>query len=83
MTIETMPEDLPETECANWGADDGCQGPVQYGPQSASGAHYARCARHWSQWWDRENELRERYPILPPSDWHLDHPDEPWGSDDY
>ncbi|MBO2464991.1 hypothetical protein [Actinomadura violacea] len=49
---------------------DGCQGEVS-GRESfgGTGQMIYECAAHMARSWNRELELRRRYPVLPPGDW--------------
>lgn len=49
---------------------DGCHGQVSGRPSfGGTGQMIYECAAHMAQAWDREQALRRRYPVLPPSDW--------------
>lgn len=67
------------------GVDEGaCSGPVEYRmPLSGTGRSFPRCDRHWMLRWDREEELRQRYPANAPSDFDPFDAGEAWDVDDY
>lgn len=59
-----------------------CAGAVEYRfPLSPSGRSYARCDHHWDLRLDLDDQLRQRYPVLPPSDWSPLDAGESWEDD--
>lgn len=60
-------ESEPDLECL----DDhkgGCKGPVEYRfALSATGRSFPRCDAHWEKRLDEEEETRQRYPVMQPS----------------
>lgn len=69
-------------ECLN-GMSGECRGQVEYRmPLSGTGRSFPRCDAHWQERLDREQELLERYPVHPPSDWSPLDAGEAWGEDD-
>lgn len=61
-----------------------CEGPVEYRHAlSASGRSFPRCARHWAQRLEKEQELSRRYPVRPPADWSPLDAGEAWDEEGY
>jgi hypothetical protein len=61
-----------------------CQGEVAYRiPLSGTGRAFPRCDYHWNKRLELEDELNQRYPVNPPSDWSPLDAGEAWGEDDY
>lgn len=68
-----------ELQCLNHGDD--CAGSVEYRMAlSGTGISYPRCARHWADRLDLEEELRARYPDspIPPADFDPGYAGESW-----
>lgn len=66
---------------------EGCGGEVvEYLSLSGSGARFARCEAHYARYVERVQprmeEIRERYPELPPADFDPSFAGERW-EDDY
>jgi hypothetical protein len=60
-----MPERL---ECLNESTD--CMGRIELRESlSGTGTPIPRCAFHWEQRLDLEDQISERYPMHAPSDW--------------
>ena len=63
--------------------NSGCSGPVEYRyALSGTGISYPRCDKHWDERCQRQEEINQRYPENPPSDWSPLDAGEYW-SDDY
>lgn len=60
-----------------------CRGPVEYRyPLSGTGRSFPRCEAHWEWRLDEDQRIRERYPVLQPSDFDPGYAGERW-DDDY
>jgi hypothetical protein len=78
----TDPDDDP-LECLE-AHTDACRGPVELRmPLSGTGRSFPRCTFHWERRLDLEDELNERYPAQPPSDWSPLDAGEAWDEEDY
>jgi hypothetical protein len=63
--------------------DDGtCHGPVEYYDVSGSGRAFPRCTHHLEAALERDQAIRERYPVHAPADFDPDYAGERW-NDDY
>lgn len=61
---------------------DTCEGAVEYRMAlSGTGISYPRCDKHWSVRLDAEEKLRERYPVMQPSDFDPSYAGERWDED--
>lgn len=61
---------------------EGCKGAVEYRESlTGTGTAIKRCDEHWSKRLDLEQELRERYPVHPPSDFDPSYAGESWDED--
>jgi hypothetical protein len=75
--------DVEPLECLEDHTGD-CAGPVEYRMAlSGTGTPFPRCEHHWSKRLDLEDELNERYPVHPPSDWSPLDAGEAWDEEDY
>jgi hypothetical protein len=69
-------------ECLNQGPE--CEGQVEYrAALSGTGKAFPRCEKHWSDRLDLEEQINQRYPEHPPSDFDPAYAGEAWGEDDY
>lgn len=68
-------------ECLDDPDGDTCRGTVAYRSHDGLRA-WPRCVKHFDQRCEREQEINERYPPLPPSDWSPLDAGESW-DDDY
>jgi hypothetical protein len=74
---------LPEESCIEYGDGD-CGGPVEYrDPLSSTGRSFPRCADHWEERLDRQQEILRRYGgDAPPADFDPTFCGERWDEDD-
>lgn len=76
------PEDEDPVTPACLRGPDGCRGLVHGRKSFAStGLMIYECDRHMEGSWQRELELRHRYPVQPPPDWDPLDAGERWGDD--
>lgn len=68
--------------CLDDHGDNTCHGEVSYHDVSGSGRAFPRCTRHLAEALDRDQAIRERYPVLAPADFDPDYAGERW-DDDY
>ena len=62
---------------------DWCSGPVdEYSALSGTGTLITYCERHWGEAIERDQAIRERYPVHAPADFDPDYCGERW-DDDY
>lgn len=76
-TRDTAPAEA--LECLN--GPDGCKGPVEYRWPGYGERYWPRCEHHGEERLAREDEARERYPVLPPSDFDPSFAGERWDED--
>lgn len=63
-------------------ADKTCQGTVEYRtPLSGTGRSFPRCAKHWSERLDVQEQINQRYPTFAPSDFDPTYAGEAWDED--
>ena len=66
-------------ECLDARADDPCEGAVEFRMAlSGTGVSFPRCDKHWAERVKTQEEINERYPALPPSDFDPDYAGEEW-----
>jgi hypothetical protein len=60
-----------------------CEGGVEYRfPLSGTGKSFPRCDHHWLKRLDVQEEINQRYPTLPPSDFDPMYAGERWDEDE-
>ena len=80
----TMTDEYGEPiECLD-GMEGGCEGDVEYhiNPYGDSMNAWPRCSKHFDLYVDRMQDLAQRYPVNPPSDFDPSYAGESW-NDDY
>ncbi len=61
-----------------------CKGAVEYRESlTGTGTRIPRCDAHWEKRLDLEDEINQRYPANPPSDWSPLDAGEHWSEEDY
>jgi hypothetical protein len=69
-------------ECLDDYGEGTCSGAVEYRTAlSATGRSFPRCEKHWGERLDEQEEIDERYPALPPSDFDPACAGERWDED--
>jgi len=69
-----------QLECLD--GPDGCDGVVEYRMAlSATGRSFPRCNKHWDERLQKEEEIRQRYPVLAPADFDPLYAGERWDED--
>ena len=69
-------------ECIDDYGDGTCRGDVEYFDVSGSGRAFPRCGKHADEAVERDQAIRERYPVTAPADFDPDYAGERW-EDDY
>ena len=67
--------------CIDDYGDGTCRGDVDYFDVSGSGRAFPRCTRHRNEAIDRDQAIRERYPVFAPADFDPDYAGERWDTD--
>jgi hypothetical protein len=71
-----------ELICLDEGDGGQCDGPVEYRMAlSGTGKSFPRCDRHWDKRLEKQEEINERYPTLPPADFDPAYAGERWEED--
>ena len=69
--------------CLDDHLETACAGAVEYRfALSPTGISYPRCDRHWADRLDVQDQLNQRYPEHPPSDWSPLDAGESWYEDE-
>jgi hypothetical protein len=69
-------------QCINDYGDGDCRGEVTYYDVSGSGQAFPRCIHHLDEAIERDQAIRERYPVNAPADFDPYYAGERW-DDDY
>jgi hypothetical protein len=69
-------------ECIENYGENTCRGEVSYYDVSGSGRAFPRCTEHLDAALERDQAIRERYPVHAPADFDPDYAGERW-DDDY
>jgi hypothetical protein len=74
---------LERTDCIEHDpTNDDCKGSVELRESlSGTGTPIPRCDGHWEKRLDLQDELNQRYPVMPPSDWSPLVAGESWDED--
>lgn len=68
-------------ECLDAHHRDGCKGPITYWMRPSDWRSFPRCEHHGELAQRRYQEIEERYPRNPPSDWSPLDAGESWDED--
>lgn len=79
----TDQEILTHEDCLESGReDDPCKGATEYRMAlSGTGRSFPRCDHHWDKRLKIQDEINQRYPEHPPSDWSPLDAGEHWDED--
>ena len=76
--------EVTNAECLDGGIDaNPCEGEVEFRMAlSSTGRSFPRCEKHWAERLKTQDEINQRYPTLPPSDFDPAYAGESWDEDE-